>query len=144
MKVIFLDFDGVLTRTDEPRSHHYLSNTCIENLNLIIDKIKNVKIVLSTDWRKYYSLNELRKILVRAGLKYPSNVVDVTPLIEYQIRGNEIEQWLSKNNKVDSFVILDDHDDMGKYINRLILTDPNYGLTQKDALNALSILHDKI
>lgn len=144
MKVIFLDFDGVLTRTDEPRSHHYLSNTCIENLNLIIDKIKNVKIVLSTDWRKYYSLNELRKILVRAGLKYPSNVVDVTPLIEYQIRGNEIEQWLIKNNKIDSFVILDDHDDMGKYINRLILTDPNYGLTHKDALNALSILHDKI
>ena len=144
MKVVFLDFDGVLTRTDEPRSHHYLSNTCMKNLNLIIDKIRNTKIVLSTDWRKYNSLSELRKILVRAGLKYPSNVIDTTPLIKYEIRGNEIEQWLSKNDDVDSFVILDDHDDMGKYMNRLILTDPNYGLTQKDALEALSILRDTI
>ena len=96
MKVIFLDVDGVLN-SDE--YFDKIRNLDIQGIQREIDieKIKllkkaidetGAKVVLCSSWR--YTI-----------------YVDTTPFLENK-RGLEIKQWLSDNENVEDFVILDD------------------------------------
>ncbi|WP_102275093.1 HAD domain-containing protein [Cytobacillus massiliigabonensis] len=57
-------------------------------------------------------------------------------------RGKEIEQFLSRFKRtVESFVIIDDDNDMGELTHRLVRTSPfNYGLTKEKADEAINLL----
>lgn len=110
MKVIFLDVDGVLN------SYEYFKK--IENLNIDgiesdidIEKIKllkkaidetGAKVVLSSSWRNTRKEQPLKELLLSHGI-----YADSTPFIQNE-RGIEIKQWLSDNQNVEDFVIVDD------------------------------------
>lgn len=108
MKVLFLDIDGVLNGkyTKEKYLHSGFGasftgiDTRLKTMFLHwLDKHPEVKIVLSSMWRKY-----------------PESVAEVCnngiPLLDHTgngyTRGYEIAMWLKKNPEVTHYAILDD------------------------------------
>ena len=110
MKVIFLDIDGVLN------SDEYLDkvkNSDIQGIERDIDveKVKLLKraidetgarVVLSSSWRYTRNARYLKELLANYEIR-----VDSTPYIRDE-RGLEIKKWLSENQGVEDFIILDD------------------------------------
>ena len=110
MKVIFLDIDGVLN------SDEYLDkvkNSDIQGIERDIDvgKVKLLKraidetgarVVLSSSWRYTRNARYLKELLAKYEIR-----VDSTTYIQ-DIRGLEIKKWLSENQGVEDFIILDD------------------------------------
>lgn len=155
MKVIFLDFDGVLcnhesisvgyrARTAAEQDPYGPHDDCVAALNRIIEAT-DAAIVVSSTWRKRQNRNAImRETLNRWGVK--GQVIDCTPILErgaFSVqRGTEIQQWLdTARTPVESFVILDDDSDMGQLRHRLVQTDNAVGLTMADAERAIAILN---
>ena len=68
-------------------------------------------------------------------------LIGVTPSLPGRPRGEEIQAWLDgAGTEVESFVILDDHDDMAHLADRLVRTDSAVGITGEDAGRALGML----
>jgi len=136
VKIIFLDIDGVLN-TWNPNDFN-LHKDKIELLNQLIDKT-NAKVVLSSDWRKKSSLEQINNKLKLNGFKH--NLFDQTPVLES--RKNEIILYLFmlKENP-ESIVILDDipADDFGDLLPYVVNTHSMVGLTQKNCELAELIL----
>jgi len=144
MKIIFLDFDGVLNNTKylEAQSEIVFAPfdfVNVENLNTITD-IGDIGIVITSDWRRFGL--DLKQFVKRYGVI--GNVVGETRVTDHMPRGMEIQAWLLKyrvdKEFIQKFVILDDRDDMGYISDRLIQTDPAVGLTKEDALRAIEML----
>ncbi len=143
MKLIFLDFDGVILNA---RSFHVCSGReaiadpiCIAALNRITGTT-GAEIVVSSSWRLGTPLIELRRLLKEWGAQ--ADVIGRTPFTEYsRTRGSEIAEWMRDCPRdVEAFVILDDDDDMGHLKDRLVLTDFNEGLTDSHADQAIQML----
>ena len=143
MKVVFLDFDGVLNdgpflrgikSHGESRVHNakegwdwiaMVDPEKVERLNQIIDKT-DCKFVVSSSWRIANTVEELQGYLDHHGFK--GELIGYTPAkLTNHLRGNEINWWLSgakgKGHDVEAFVILDDNSDMGHLLNYLVQTD---------------------
>jgi len=57
----------------------------------------------------------------------------------------KIQEWLNgyiKNHLVESFVILDDDEDMAHLAHRLVKTNPEVGLTAEDVERAVVLFGD--
>lgn len=65
---------------------------------------------------------------------------DFTPVINNH-RGEEIQVWLDTHPDVKSFAILDDRDDMGPNMKRLVRTLFNYGLTEENKQEVIEMLN---
>lgn len=151
MKVIFLDFDGVLnsigsivmyTRVKAEKRHEQLCPVCTSNLIYLLDKVPEAKVVISSTWRKFHSLDWLRDKLKFYGID-SSRVIDRTPFrLSDRVRGYEIEEWLEDNAalNIESFVILDDNSDMANLMHKLVKTDTRDGLTFSKVQEAIKIL----
>lgn len=120
MKVIFLDFDGVLnseasfryeTRRKVLDVGHTLSQVSCSNLQYILDQDPSVKLVISSTWRKVHTMPELKNILNSYGIN-PSNVLDKTSSVFSGDRSHEITMWLEEHPGIIKFVILDDDSDV--------------------------------
>lgn len=134
IKVIFLDFDGVINSwpfkksrpprpanmTLEEMHDRSIDKAAIGRLNVIVKHTKAV-VVVSSMWRTSMSRVELRELLARNG--FAGITLDKTPG-ESGNRGLQIKQWLdATQRKVDSFVIIDDEDDFERFgRDRLVLT----------------------
>src|SRR5574337_1246935 len=100
MKVIFLDFDGVLNsaasflmedrkRRGKGRRHREsfepvnqtLCHVCTSNFKYVLDKVPDVKIVISSTWRECYDMDWLKAKLESYGID-PKRVIDKTPSIK--------------------------------------------------------------
>lgn len=150
MKVIVLDIDGVLNsdaflnrdRVSDKDGDwvqwwlDYFDPAAVAVLNRLTGESGAV-IVLSSTRRNWAGLEDLRMILGRAGVA--AELLDKTPYLRGRPRGEEVQAWLD-GNKVESYVILDDHDDMGYLADRLVQTDSAVGLTDADAERALRLL----
>jgi hypothetical protein len=135
LKIIFLDFDGVVNAFNEPESLRKLSEACVEMLNLLVEKT-DADIVITSTWRILHSMADLRQILINAGFKFPYKVIGKTP--RGGRRGTEIEEWLKAFPKeIELFVILDDDSDMEPFMDRLIRTNSDTGLTIDDVERAI-------
>lgn len=167
MKIIFLDFDGVLNTDDfinkvlieqhqndcrDVAPHLLIIPNKIEILNEIIAKT-NTNIVVSSTWRKLHDLNVLRNIFKR--LNCIGEIIDVTPIIKadpndlwprWIRRGDEIDKWFKDHIKeIESFVIVDDIDDFYEDQRiRFVQTDCNEGLVEKHIEQIIEILNIKI
>jgi len=145
MKIIFLDFDGVLNRFDEPESLRALSKTCMVHMNTLVEKTDS-SIVVSSVWRLLRTVADLRGIMVNAGFKFPAKVIGKTPRLKYDPlthpeRGEEIDAWMKTYPKeIETFVILDDDSDMHPHMDKLVQTDSNIGLTPEDVEKCVKIL----
>jgi hypothetical protein len=135
MKVIFLDFDGVIV-TAHTR-YHSGDMYCVHLLNRLI-KETGAKIVVSSMWRTGRTVEELRTLLTEWGVE--GEVIDKTPVDHGVIRGVEIDRWLAKHPEVTSYVILDDDSDMGGLIHKLVKTHPTHGLDYADVGKAVHML----
>lgn len=116
MKVLFLDFDGVLNsaasfKYEFRRKTLNVSNTlsaiACSNLQYILEQDSSVKLVISSTWRKLHSLVELRNILNSYGVE-AARIIGKTPAMLDGNRGQEIRMWLNENPSVAKFIIVDD------------------------------------
>lgn len=126
MKVIFLDFDGVINSQKFYHKRHRMLMSgelthkqmavdypfwdfcpeLVNNLNKIV-KLTGAKVVVSSTWRKGRRLGDLQAILNMIGFK--GEVIDKTPELSFRIptddtytnstvpRGCEIDRWLQDN-----------------------------------------------
>ena len=148
--ILFLDFDGVFNSTkffaNNPQAARLYSERelvldpkTIAQFNLFLDR-NPTAIVISSDWRKAYDYDVIRKIMNDQGFKHGEKIVDQTPNFGKQTRGREISAWMSARNVRKPYVILDDRSDMDEVAGRLVLTDPRIGITPNDFQKAEKIL----
>lgn len=163
MKVIFLDFDGVLNSAAsfvlEDRKREGLSkkdkdkigpicqtlcHVCTSNFQLILDHFPEMKVVISSTWREIFDLEWLKKKLQSYGID-SSRVIDKTPVAFGGIRGQEIAMWLEKHPEVKVFAIIDDnHIGNGfEEDGRVIKTTWDTGLTLQRVYETIEVLGGK-
>lgn len=153
MKLIFLDFDGVLNNRDwlsrrsngaPLRDHEMIDPKAVAILNRIISET-GADVVISSTWRILSTLGELREFLEQAGFR--GNILGVTPRdYDTGYRGNEIQKWINDNvldTNVLRITILDDDSDMEHLTKFLVNTDFEVGLTDADADVAIEMLNKK-
>lgn len=117
MNIIFLDIDGVMRteKSDKQWSEitgqpvpvnvfeRLFSNHSVSTLNEII-YLTDAKIVVSSTWRKYHTLQELEKAFRIRGVR--GEIIDTTKILEN--RGEEIQEWLD-THQVNKYVVIDDN-----------------------------------
>lgn len=150
MKVIFIDFDGVLNTEKYVRS-------CAE-FGLIIDPSKmallkqiidatDAKIVLSTSWREHW--DEVPQNCDNIGIEinnifeqYALHIFGKTPILN-SCREDEIAEWLKINPQVTNFVVLDDRFLDSEIIREHFVKTSGYsrGLDETSVDKAIEILN---
>jgi hypothetical protein len=153
MKVLFLDIDGVLNSVSFSKKTIRRSLICDPDsldpeaclrLQNFIKSHEDLVIVISSTWRKFYSLEELKNLLQEKGID-SSKIIEYTPVLHGQIRGTEIRQWLDSqflksNFPVSHIAILDDDSDMGDLKDYLVQTNVEFGLQDCNLLELEEIL----
>lgn len=165
MKLIFLDFDGVITNVE---SKYCLNNKKMELVKRICDET-GAKIVISSSWRVKDVETTLKSISESSRGNDPfilaEYVIDITPRFHFKYddkyitihRGEEIQYIIDKykykayrepnldlKDRLDNYVILDDDTDMLLWqADHFIKTDPYEGIVESDVEKAISILNNK-
>lgn len=146
MKVIFLDFDGVITIP--PR--WYIKADLIKNVKRIVDAT-GAKIVVSSAWRMD-SVEETIGKMIGWPKRCPrnkmlnwliDNLYDVTHTYR-GLRGDEIKDWLDEHSDVENYVIIDDDGDMrDDQLYHFVQTNFEDGLTEVETKRAIKVLNRK-
>lgn len=152
-KIIFLDFDDVLTTTKHclllnrqnlPEKDEYgvlFDPDCVAALKHIVDET-NAEIVVTSSWREVdMPMQRLKEMWESRHL--PGTLTDVTPSIS-QYRGEEISAWLTFCPDNCQYVIIDDLPQDQFLVNQydhLVTTDGYAGLTMPLAEHAIQILN---
>jgi len=142
MKILMCDIDGVLNSTQSNIYHKRngatnfsykdLSPLCpiaLSNLKYILEYAPDIKIVLSSSWKSIFNLKDIADHI---GVE----LIDKTFNLNTH-RGAEIKEWIIRHPEVENFVILDDCADMEPYMDRLVQTNADIGLTIVDAREVL-------
>ena len=144
MKVIFLDFDGVITIPPKWE----LNIDKISLIKKIVDET-DAKIVVSSSWR-YGLERNFTHILENDPTNETiiwlrDNIFDITPTVGLgEGRGGEIQLWLNDNREVDNYVILDDDSDMwDSQLFHFVQTNYEFGITESEATYAIKILNNQ-
>lgn len=142
MKVLFLDFDGVLNIWPAPsRSGVFHKLSCL-NLDFLLNKVPDLKIVVSSSWRTF-GLEAVRDVLKSNGID-PRKVIDITGHEDapnaWNHRGFQVQKWLERHPDVKGFAILDDESDFEPLLHKLVKTDRFTGLTQTNVEKVMEIL----
>lgn len=156
MRVVFVDFDGVLNsdryfaareREGRPVTEWWGQECLDPNAVARLDTIAaraGACVVVSSSWRLRFSLDELRAMLVSNGLRAP--VVGRTPAL-YRTpdgarlhRGDEIQRWIDEAADVRSFAILEDEDELGALEAFAVRTRSDEGLLDAHVDAAIALL----
>ena len=145
MKILFLDFDGVINPLLKYDGHGKFSKIACSHVQTMLVKIPDLRIVVSSSWR-VYGLPAVRDILKTNGID-PTKVIDVTEgpkekPNQKHAREHHIEHWLRVHPEVDNFVILDDEAEIDDLKEHYVNTNPYVGFTQRDMEKALKILEN--
>lgn len=127
--IVFLDIDGVIRVgwTNQKMypwgRHEPLDKKCCNVLNSIYDEIP-FNIVISSDWRKHFTVGQFNEMFEHFGIK--AKVIGVTPHSEKYDSANgshsddefceltecgraeEINEWLGNNEDITVWVAVDD------------------------------------
>lgn len=152
MKVIFLDFDGVITTYE---SNWKIDMNKIKIINDICDKT-DAKLVVSSTWRMGYRGDVsafhgyLTQYIIKHNYldqfkdtfdKFINNIIGMTECID-GLRGNEIKSYMNEHPEVENYVIIDDDSDMCDYqLFNFVQTDTCDGITERDAKLCVDILN---
>jgi len=144
MKVIFLDFDGVITI---PPKWHLEANK-IKWIKKIVDET-DAKIVVSSSWRME-SVEETIDKMIGRPKRCPrnrmlywliDNLYDVTHTYK-GLRGQEIKDWLNEQNDIENYVIIDDDGDfLDEQLYHFVQTNYEDGITETEAIRAIKVLN---
>ncbi len=123
MKILFLDIDGVLNSIDYyTELDKHVTDSVFDRLSddlnpVAVDLLKefvveyDIDIVISSTWRKLFSIAELKDLFALVGWE-GIPIIDVTPLSRNGFRGDEILEWIEPfKNEVEQYLILDDDSD---------------------------------
>jgi len=144
MKIIFLDFDGVLNNLTRTRYRLLRTEPDAQNLAALRRILceTGASIVVSSSWRKWGDDGFVYQTLRDWGVMAP--ILGITSRTGVCDRIQRIYAWLDQfqpeGEKVDSYVILDDMGMNGCGCH--VKTDPVVGLTEQDADRAIQILND--
>ncbi len=152
--LLFLDIDGVLNSYG---SRFESGQTPLDPANIAcfnrIVAATGADIVVTSTWRYFTPFEELRGYFAEAGIL--GEIVDVAPDLiaglgteaaRLVTRGQEIHAWFKERGELDPcapedvFVILDDRTDLEPYLDRLVLTTIERGLTDAEADRAIELL----
>lgn len=132
MRVIFLDFDGVVVVPPRLREVDSSKRIMLE----ILLRASGAVLVVTSTWRRNRAKAELEALL-----RLP--VYDVTPVLDVPVgetgalvqapeRGCEIQAWLATHPDVTSYVVIDDDADRGPIpAERWVQTTFEFGLTME-------------
>ena len=149
MKIIFLDFDGVLNCAKYLKSCGpglAIDPTRMDLLKQLVDAT-DAKLVLTTSWREHWSRNLtecdptgilIHEIFSRYGLQ----ILDKTGQSPIP-REAQIKSWLEAHPEVRHFVVLDDRLLSGDFLQGHFVKTSNYfdGLEEADVQKAIDILN---
>lgn len=164
-KIIFLDFDGVLNSVRSAIADgHYITTLNAKNsilmgtptsgfdriaVNLIHSLMKRTGayIVVSSAWRKTFSLRDIREIFHNefgwSHEEVTESIIGVTGISDSQSRGDEIQNWIDEHtvgiNNFQYIIIDDGYDFHDHQYKRLVQTDPYEGFLYKDYVKALGL-----
>ncbi len=140
MKVLFLDFDGVLNSIDSIQKRHTITGKYepitgihdqhVKLLNGIVERT-GCTIAISSVWRTNHKIPWIRGRMTDRGFLYPRIVYgQPTPYFaQSKVRGLEIQKWIDDFGKdIESICILDDSDDMHHLLPFLVRTSGMTGL----------------
>ena len=163
-KVVFLDIDGVLNtkwwytqmdrNTPRDKYGYAFDPRAVANLKRIVEET-GADIVMSSSW-KCMGLSQVQEMW--SIRNFPGKIIGITPSLgnderlfdadtestdRFHIRGEEIKEWLTKHGKrVSHYVIIDDMDNMlSEQQSHFVQTNPEVGITEDDADNAVKILN---
>lgn len=155
MKVIFLDFDGVITTLE---SKWHLDTDKMLLVKRICEET-NAKIVISSSWRRH-SLEETFEMLAlyeQSGKEAPFILKDYVVCVTDRMysfkegnvkshyglpRGCAIQRYLVEHKDIDRYVILDDDTDMLlEQAPYFINTNRELGISEQDVEKAIEILN---
>lgn len=151
LRVIFLDYDGVITW---PGSKWNVDPQKVKLLEEILEAT-GAKIVISsswrigckdgedfvnkmfTTWRKSVSKEDRNSLFIQS-------IIDVTDHMG-SARGDEIQRWLDAHeDEVESYVIIDDDNDMlEEQLFHFVQTDGWYGLSDRTVHLAIQVLKNE-
>ena len=161
MKVLFLDIDGVLncvypTPSDDNEWvdlnewRYGLNPQLVARLRFIIANTK-CKIVISSSWRHHktyapYQPDRNWRDVLADMLRKPREDVFAgeIPTDPSGQRGIEINQWLSQNDDVESWCVVDEEVvDILPYVDskNVVKTDMEYGLSIEAARRIIDVLN---
>lgn len=138
MRIIFLDFDGVLANAKTGFEPGVFDKVAVSILNTMIVATE-ARVVISSSWRFMYEYDEMVTLLRNHG--FTGDIIGVTPkIIDSTIsRGAEIGAWIGNyavchpygDTPIDGIVILDDDTNMGRLGALLVKTQTEIGLQPK-------------
>lgn len=144
MKVVFLDFNGVLDTYDEM---DVIDKSNLNRLKKIVD-VTGAKIVISSSNKNNYYRNGyisgILKYLINSLLIEGFDVIGLLPMGDS--REEEIKMYLSMHPEINEFVILDDDYEMPSFKKQLIklpsqmIGSLQRGLEDKHVYKAIEIL----
>ena len=132
MKVIFLDFDGVLNIT-QGKNPTYLKEfhfepILVKNLNNLLQKITDLKIIVTSSWRD--DLEDAIDQLNKVGFSYEERILGSTEDLGH--RGEEILKVLELLD-IEKYLVIDDSiDEIKEKISYdyILQVDPFYGFSK--------------
>lgn len=150
MKIIFLDFDGVVSTYEKGWR---IDIEKLELLKKIVDKT-NAKIVVTSSWKrgftevddfiKSFYTNPRNKDLNNATIFdwFANSIYDITGH-NSSWRGDGIQRWIDKHNEeIESYVILDDDSDFrDNQLFNFVQTDTYEGITSREVKLCIKILN---
>jgi hypothetical protein len=152
VKVIFLDFDGVM---DTAYYDHVLVSEgkaecdefgavfdpeCVRQLQKIVEET-GADIVVTSTWKVFMTYQDFLEMWKVRQL--PGFVTDLTPSIS-RFRGDEIDAWLKECGENCRYVIIDDLDGsnfLPHQIPWLLVVNPYNGLDDETAKRAICLLN---
>jgi len=161
VKIIFLDIDGVLAThkqymmnrkkfwdknplAKELKIPYPFDPKCIKIFNEILDDT-GADIVLSSDWREHFSLEDLDKIFKFNGVNKSPVDITISELASFgnQImnRAFQIGEYVTRNN-ITNYVVIDDLN-ISNFMsitgddNKFVLTDDFEGLKKLSLKNKI-------
>lgn len=151
MKVIFLDFDGVI---NDYMTINEINEYNLEMLKRIVNET-DAKIVVTSSHKQLYQMNNNKEGFlnnnryVRALKENGIDVVDWTPRIKqqetnYNEREQEILEYLKKHSEITQYLILDDDYIIESVKEHEIFLDLQSGLREKYIAPAIKILNGEL
>lgn len=145
MKVIFLDFDGVLNCRkyvlDNPNAGVALDPQKVALLKEIV-AATGANIVLTTSWREHWQCDSIGVHIEGIFQAFGLEIFDKTPKLSAP-RGKEIKAWLAHHPETEQFVVLDDMLLGGDFLHGHCIKTSYYadGLQETDVTKAIAILN---
>ena len=152
MKIIFLDFDGVISTYEKGWRFDVEK---LELLKEIVDKT-DAKIVVTSSWKRGFTEvgNFIKSFYNKPRNKdlknvtifdwFANSIYDITDN-NGSWRGDEIQRWIDKHNEeIESYVILDDDSDFrDNQLFNFVQTDTYEGITSREVKLCIKILNSE-